>query len=76
MSGVAFYIDNGASANLATNETAVGTFSGTILNYSPNTTLYLIAVALDASPVLNFSYRYYAVPPPYVPPVVPTCTSL
>ena len=72
MSGVSFYVSNGKTPNLATNETAIGTFSSLVLDYQPNTILYLVAVALDVNPVLNFTYKYYSVPQPII---IPNCTA-
>lgn len=80
-SGVNFYVSNGTSANVAAGETTMGTYSSNILTYSANTTLFVIAVATDVSPMVNFSYRYYQVPivlppPPPPPPIfIPTCVA-
>jgi hypothetical protein len=63
MSGVTFYINNGTSPTKAANETTVSTYSSTSYKLNPNMTYYLVVVATDTSPVLNFTYRYYAVVP-------------
>jgi len=59
ISGVSLYINTGTSLNTATNETAVSIYSSLVNDFSPNQTLYLIAVGIGASPSLNFTYRYY-----------------
>lgn len=63
MQGVSFFIDNGVSYKTAGNETSVSIFSSLVNDYSPNQALYLLAVAISGSPTVNFTYRYYQIPP-------------
>ena len=72
MVGVSLYVNTGSTPNLATNETTIGTYSSTVLSFSPNQTIYIVVVSSDVTPVLNFTYRFYQVAPPVV---VPTCNS-
>ena len=41
------------------------------MTFNPNTIIYLIAVAYNDSPSINFTYRYYENIPPVVEVVCP-----
>jgi hypothetical protein len=69
--GVSLYVSTGNSPSLAKNETTMGTFSSKVLSYKADLTLYVVAIAIDANPVLSFSYRFYEVQPTIV---IPNCT--
>lgn len=49
----------------------MGTFSSKVLTYKADLTLYVIAIALDANPIVSFSYRFYEAQPTLV---IPNCT--
>jgi len=69
--GVSLYVSTGTSPSLAKNETTMGTFSSKVLTYRADLTLYVIAIAIDANPIVSFSYRFYEVQPTLV---IPNCT--
>ena len=71
LQGVSIYVSTGTSPTLAKNETTMGTFSSNVLTYRADQTLFVVGIAIDANPLLSFSYRFYQVVPTIT---VPNCT--
>ncbi len=71
LQGVSLYVSTGDAPGVARNETTMGTFSSNLLTYKADQTLYVVAIAIDANPVVSFSYRFYEVVPTIT---VPNCT--
>ncbi|CDW73743.1 UNKNOWN [Stylonychia lemnae] len=57
------YLNNGTSPNNAANQTTVDQYTGSNFTVGANQIYYMVVVAYDDSPSINFTYRYYQFTP-------------